>query len=241
MTDEEKLQEFTQQVYLTLNGQRIEDITDEEGVEAVATTILWCNLLLDELEKEKDPDGTPTNWSFLRENDKEIGTIVGVDDTFDLPAGALRLVADEDRPLVIMQDGSIVSTWDVVDPNQITQRNNYVAPRQQRVTYVNQKIVFSRPLNNTEIGGTVVADILNKFTRLADDDTTLFDLPISRQLLVLGTAKNAVLPDIVQGGLTPSFVQKYGDLLDGEKAANMQSSTPDEAVTDNLSGIGGVY
>lgn len=240
MTDEQKLQEFTQQVYLTLNGQRIEDITDEEGVEAVATTIIWCNLLLDELEKEKDPDGTPTNWSYVRENDKTIGTVAAAGDTFDLPAGAMRLVAEEDRPLVIMQDDTVVSIWDVVDPNQITKRNSFTL-RTQRVTYANQKIVFARPLNDTEIGGTVKADIVNSFPRLASDDTTLFDLPIPRQLLVLGTAKNAVLPDIVQGGLTPSFVQKYADLLDGEKAANMQSSTPDEAVTDDYGGIGGVY
>jgi hypothetical protein len=240
MTDEQKLQEFTQQVYLTLNGQRIEDITDEEGVEAVANTIIWCNLLLDELEKEKDPDGTPTNWSYIRENDKEIGTIAGISDTFDLPSGALRLVAEEDRPLVIMQDSSTVSTWDVVDPNQITKRNSY-SVREQRVTYVNRKVKFSRPFNNTEIGGDIFADIVNSFPRLAAADTDLFDLPIPRQLLVLGTAKNAVLPDIVQGGLTPSFVQKYADLLDGEKAANMQSSTPDEAVTDDFSSVGGVY
>ena len=244
MTDEEKLQQFTQQVYLTINNRRLDDITDEDGVEAVATTTIWGNLFLDELEMERNPDGTILNWNFLRENDAEIGTIAAEDDTFDLPAGALRLVADPDRPLVIMQDGAIVSVWDVVDPDQITRRENFAySYRDQRVTYVNQKIVFSRTLNETEIGGTIFADIMNSFPRLDNEapiNVELFDLPIPRQLLVLGTAKNSSLPNIVKGGLSPSFTQKYADLLEGLKMANMSTSTGDEAVTDDFSYIGGV-
>lgn len=245
MTPLEKLQQFTQQVYLTINNRRLDSLTDEDGLEAVATTVIWCNLFLDELEAELNPDGTPTNWSFLRENDAEIGTIADADDTFDLPAGALRLVAEEDRPLIIMQDGAIVSVWDVVDPDQITSRNRYPSDRDQRVTYVNNKIVFSRTLNETEIGGTVHADIVNIFPRLSDEsgdeNADLFDLPIPRQLLVLGTAKNSSLPNIVKGGLSPSFAQKYGNLLEGLKAGNMQTSTANEAVTDDFSNIGGVW
>lgn len=241
MTDEEKLQEFTQQVYLTIYGRRMDDIVDEDGVEAVAKTIIWANLFLDELEMEIDPDGTPTNWIFLRENDKELGVISAEDITFDLPTGGLRLVSDVDRPLFILQDGSVISTWDVVDPNQITKRGTYMAPREQRVTYVNQKVVFSRPLNSTEVGGTAHADIMNSFPRLKNDDTTLFNLPLPRQLLVLGAAKNASLPDIVQGGLSPSYAQKYANLLDGAKAANGQTSVADEAGYEDYSGIGGVW
>lgn len=240
MTNEEKLQEFAQQVYLTIYGRRIDDVEDEDGVETVEKVKIWCNLFLDELELERDSEGRPINWNYLRENDTEIGTIATSTDTFDLPDGALRLVADEDRPLVIMQDSSIVSVWDVVDPNQITKRNSYGLARDQRVTYVNQKIVFSRSLNETEIDGNIVADVMFSFPRLADNDTSLFDLPIPRQLLVLGTAKNATLPDIVQGGLSPSYSQKYNDLLDGEKMANGQTSVGDEAVTDDFSNIGGV-
>lgn len=244
MTDEEKLQLFTQQVYLTINNRRLDNITDEDGVEAVATTVIWCNLFLDELEMERNPDGTPCNWNFLRENDAEIGTVVAEDDTFDLPAGALRLVAEEDRPLLIMQDGIIVSTWDVVDPDQITRRDNSIYPsRDQRVTYVNSKIVFSRTLNETEIGGTIFADLMNSFPRLdgeAPINVETLDLPIPRQLLVLGTAKNSSLPNIVKGGLSPSYTQKYNDLLDGLKMTNGQTSVGDIAVTDDFSNIGGV-
>lgn len=248
MTEEAKLallQEFTQQVYLTIYNRRIDDITDEDGIEEIEKVVIMCNLFLDELERETDNDGAPINWLYLRENAAEIGTIATTTDTFDLPSGALRLVANPDRPLTISQDGSPVSIWDVVDPNLITQRNNYYT-RPQRATYVNQKIVFSRLLNDTEIGGTVNADIVDSFPRLVYDASSshnvdLFDLPIPRQLLVLGTAKNSSLPDIVQGGLSPSFTQKYGDLLAGHKADNMQTSEPGEAVTDDYSDIGGIF
>lgn len=248
MTQEQKLallQEFTQQVYLTIFNRRIKDITSAAGIEEIEKVVIWCNLFLDELEQETDPDGMPINWIYLRENDKEIGTIAAPTDTFDLPTGALRPVADPDRPLYIAHDGAAVSIWDVVDPNQITKRNDYYT-RPQRVTYVNQKLVFSRRLNDTEIDGTVYADIVNRFTRLVYDtseghNVDLFALPVPRQLLVLGTAKNASLPDIVQGGLSPSYAQKFSALLDGHKAANMQSSEADEAVTDDHSGIGGVW
>lgn len=239
MSNTTRLQDFTQQVYLTLFNRRLDDIEGEDGQEEIAKVIIWCNLFLDELEQEVDVDGTPINWLYLRDNDKEIGTISEATDTFRLPSSALRPIADADRPLFISQDGAIVSTWDVVDPNQITNRHSY-ALRDQRVTYVKQKLVFSRALNENEIGGTVFADIINKFPPLLSNDTSLFDLPIPRQLLVLGTAKNASLPDIVQGGLSPSYAQKYVNLLEGHKAANAQTAVADEAVTDDLSGIGGV-
>lgn len=241
MTNLERLQEFTQQVYLTIYGRRLTDLTNTSGLDQIEKTKIWCNLFLDELEKERDTEGKPINWKYLRENDAEIGTISTATDTFDLPDGALRLVADEERPLIIMQDSSIVSVWDVVDPSQITKRSSYGLPRDDRVTYTNEKIVFSRALTENEVGGTINADVMFSFPRLADNDTTLFDLPIPRQLLVLGAAKNATLPDIVQGGLSPSYTQKYGDLLDGEKMENAATSVGNEAVTDDYSSIGGVY
>lgn len=248
MTEEQKLallQEFTQQVYLTIYNRRIDDITDEDGVEEIEKVVIYTNLFLDELENETDPSGFPINWKYLRENDKEIGTIAAITDTFDLPAGALRPVANPHRPYHIDQDGTPVSLWDVVDPNFITTRGEYQT-RDQRATYVNQKLIFSRDFNDTELSGKVVGDIVNSFTRLVYDASSshnvdLFDLPIPRQLLVLGAAKNASLPDIVQGGLSPSYAQKYNALLEGHKLANMDTADPEEVVTDDFSDIAGVY
>jgi hypothetical protein len=241
MTSLEKLQAFTQEVYLTINARRLANITDTSGVEAVAVTVIWANLFLDELELERNPDGSILNWNFLRQNDKEIGTISEATDVFNLPGDAIRLIAEEERPLIIMQDGAIISVWDVVDPDQITNRR-YATARDQRVTYVNQKIVFSRPLNETEIGGTIFADVMNSFPRLSQSPINIevFDLPVPRQLLILGTAKNSSLPNIVKGGLSPSFAQKYSDLLEGLKMGNMQTSVGDEAMTDDYSFIRGV-
>lgn len=240
MTDEEKLQEFTQQVHLSIYNRRIDDITDTDGVEWVEKIKIWCNLFLDELEMEVDSNGKPINWSYLRENDHLIGTIASASDTFDLPSGARRLAVDIDRPLYITQDDTVIALWDVVAPNQLTSRNHY-STRDQRVTYVNEKIVFSRSLNDTEVGGKVYADIINSFPRLADDDTSLFDLPIPRQLLVLGVAKNSSLSDIVQGGLSPSFTQKYDNILEGHKMESDQSGAASEVVTEDNSHITGVY
>lgn len=240
MTDGEKLNELTQDFYLTLYNREIDDIEDTDGQAEVSKVVRWVNLFLNELEQETDSNGMPINWVYRRQNDVELGTISGASDTFALPSGALRPVADPDRPLYITQDSSIIGLWDVVDPNQLTSRNHYT-DREQRVTYVNQLIVFSRTLNDTEIGGKVYSDLVYSFPRLASDDTTLLNLPIPRQLLILGAAKNSSLPDIVQGGLSPSYAQKYSDLLEGHKAANNQTGVASEAVTEDYSGIGGVY
>lgn len=234
MTDEERLQEFVQQVYLTIWNRRIDDITDADGVEEVAKVIIWANLFLDELESEAD-------WNQVRENEKNLGVAVEGANTLDLfDEDILRLVVDENRPLLIKQDSSIISLWDVVDPNQLTNRNIY-SERDERVTLINQQLVFSRPFNEMEAGGTIYADIVNKIPRLASDNVELFDLPFPRQLLVLGTAKNNTLPDIVKGGLSPSYVQKYGDELEKAKIYNDKSSIANQIVGEDYSGITGVY
>lgn len=232
MSDEEVLQAFVQSVYLARYGRYLDDITDEDGVAEIAKTIDWTNQFLDELEEEAD-------WQYVRENDKEIGTIASATDTFNLPEDARKLAVDENRPLVIMQDGSIVSEWDVVDPKNITERSSSV--NQKRVTFVNNKIVFSRALNDQEIGGTVVADVINSIPRLAEDDVDILELVKPKQLLILGVAKNATLPDIVGGGLSPSFAQKYSDLLDKAKMENDAAAVAVTAIRDDYSHIGGVY
>lgn len=234
MTPQERLEAFAQSVYLTKNNRYYDDITGEDGQSYVAQTIDWANLLVDELEREAD-------WNCVRDNDHDFGVIATPTSTFALPATIRKLVVDADRPLVIMQDGSIVSTWEVVDPNQITRRTPYPSTA-QRVTVVKRSIVFSRPLDDTEVGGTVIADAIEYLPRLVGGVTPnvdLFDTFEPYQLLVLGVAKNATLPDIVQGGLSPSYVQKYNDLLDKSVMENDASSTADEVVRDDYGYIGG--
>ena len=58
--------------------------------------------------------------------------------------------------------------------------------------------------------------------------------------MVLGVAKNWILPDKVSGGLSASFAQKYADLLEKAKAENDASSDAYDVVRDSFGYIGGV-
>lgn len=234
MSDKEQIDQFIQDVYLTRYNRRLENLTDTDGVEEITKTIRWTNTFLDEFEKE-------TDWNFVRDNDKQIGIITVAAQIFNLPVDVRKLVVDEDRPLILTSaDGTIITRFEVVEPNQITRRDSSLTP--DRVTMVKGKLVFSRPFKTHEIGAKVVTDTVDKIPRLATDDATLFETMVDHyQLLVLGVAKNATLPDIVQGGLSPSFVQKYGDELLKAIAENNASSVADQVVTEDMGSIGGIY
>lgn len=233
MTTTEKLNKFVQSVYLVRYGRYIDDITDDDGVIEVAKTIDWTNQFLEELEEEAD-------WQYLRENNYNLGVVATASQIFELPDEVRKLVVDENRPLTIYQGDTLVSKWDVVNPNQLTERsdNGY---RENRVTFVNNQVVFSRPLDEGEIGGVVEADVINYMPELSDTNVDLLDLIKPKQLLILGVAKNATLPDIVQGGLSPSFAQKYSDLLDKAIMENEKTATASSTVGDDYSYITGVY
>jgi hypothetical protein len=230
MTPTQKIQQFAQDVYLTRYNREIDDIEDEDGIAEVAKTVRWLNLFLPELDKEAD-------WNFMRNYAAEIGSAAADTHIYPLPEGARKLAVDDNRPLVIMQGDVVVSRWEVVDPNQITTRKTV---NDQRVTVVRKKLIFSRPFKDYEVGGTIIADTIEPLPKLSEEDVEVLDIEEVYHLLVLGTAKNATLPDIRQGGLTPSFVQKYGDELEKAQAENAESSASDEAVYDDLGYIGGV-
>lgn len=63
-----------------------------------------------------------------------------------------------------------------------------------------------------------MADVIDYIPRLeaavdGQYNADMLDLVTPKQLIILGVAKNATLPDIVQGGISPSLTQKYNDLL----------------------------
>ena len=232
MTDEERLIQFAQSTYLMRYGRYIDDIDEPDGQEEVDKTIDWANQIIDEIEPEAD-------WQYVRDNDREIGIVTTPTQTLVLPDSVRKLAVDEERPLAIIQDGAIVSLWDVVSPDQLTRPN--AGFRDKRVTFVDNRVVFSRPFNDTEMNGSIVADVINYIPRLARDDISVLDILKPIQLLKLGVAKNATLPDIVQGGLSPSFTQKYGDLLEKAIMENNRSAAANNVVRDDYSSIGGVY
>lgn len=248
MTDEELIRKLTYDVYLTRYNREIDGIdpetwgivTDADALAEIRKTIAWANMFVDELEREVDSSGVPINWSFVRENDVELGTVTSGMTELELDTDdILRLVIQEERPLTIVFDGSAVSTWDVVNADQITKRST--SGRSDRVAVVGGKILFSRAFKDTEVGGTLVADVIYHIPRLASAEADMIETVKPYQLLVLGVAKNATLPDIVQGGLSPSFVQRYGDLLEAVKLGNQNSSTADELVKEDYGYIGGIY
>lgn len=231
MTDTEKLQAFVQSVYLARYNRYIDDITDTDGVEEIAKTIDWTNQFLSDFELESD-------WQWLRENGATLGTVTSATQTFPIPSGIRKLVVHVDRPLEISQDGTVVSQWEVVDPNHPTEVTGAYA---NRVTTVGDTVVFSRTLTDAELSGTVTADVINNIPVLATDDIEVLELFRPTQLLIWGVAKNATLPDIVQGGISPSFVERYAELLERTIMENEKSASADTVDKDDLSYIGGVW
>lgn len=238
MTNEELVNQFVKDVYLVRFNRPI-DLTTTGGQIEIVKTLSFARMFLEEIQSEKNPDGSPINWSWARTNDQTLGTIASVSQVFTLPTDVRRLVVDEDRPLVLMYDGTIITKFDVVEPNQITRRR--IDPViTERVATVRRSLVFSRQFKDYEIGATVMADVIEKLTPLSVDDVSVLD-QVPYQLLVLGTAKNSVRPDIVQGGLAPSFIEQYADELDKAIAENNATTSGDSAVYDDFSDIGGVF
>lgn len=238
MTNEERVNQFVKDVYLVRFNRPI-DLTTTGGQTEVEKTLSFARMFLNEIESEKNPDGTPINWSWARENDQDLGEINTAGQLFTLPENVRRIVVDEDRPLVLMYDGSIISKFEVVEANQITRRR--LDPTiEDRVATVKRKLVFSRQFKDYEIGASVMTDVIEKLTPLSVEDVSVLD-QVPYQLMVLGTAKNSVRPDIVQGGLAPSFIEQYADELDKAIAENNATTSADSAVYDDFSGIGGVY
>jgi len=234
MTTQERLEKFAQKVYLTRYGRYIDDIDDTDGQVDVEKTIDWTNMFVEELELEAD-------WNYVTRLEVELGTIDDANTRLELPDESRKLVVSEYRPLVIKQDGAVVSQWEVVDPKNLTVYNRY-STTDQRVTWASDgEIIFSRPLTEFEIGGTAYADVVDKFPELTATNVDLLDLVKPQALLIQGAAKNATLPDIVQGGLSPSFTQKYNDLLEKAVAENNARAASTPVYTDDFSNITGVY
>jgi hypothetical protein len=147
----------------------------------------------------------------------------------------------------ILQDGTPVSNWAVVDISQVSNKNDRVT--EDMVAQVGRTLVFSRVLKDTENLGTIIGDVTLPLPRITYtlNGTTVVPTNVRllttikpRELLVLGIAKNTSLPDIVQGKLSPSFTQKFNDMLQNAIARNMVSSTANQVPKDDFSSIGGV-
>lgn len=242
MTNDDRITALAQDIYTARHNQK-NDVSDTDLTDFLDTTITWVNQFIPEVEKAKDPLGKLVDWNFIRTNDNTIGTVTsGTTISYALPTTVRRLVINPHRDLTIRHDGSVVSTFKLVNPNQQSDPNDYDI--RSRATVLKKKIIFSRPLTPIEVGGSIVADTIAPIPQLSHDDVSLLDLLDDnediRQLFVLGVVKNQILPDIVQGGLTPSFAQKYDDYLQDCIAENNASADADDVERENFAWVNGV-
>lgn len=239
MSPQKQIEAFAQSIYLAIKNRYYDDISGEDGQNYVAQVIDHTNMYIDELENIVNPaDNMLVDWWFNREAGYTLGTATEGGASVSLPSGIDRLLTDEQRYVQIQQDGIVISNWAVVAPKNITNRTDRIT--EDMCAVVGNSLVFSRAFRDTEHNGTVVGDVVLKIPRLTANKVTVLTQVRPKQLLILGVAKNITLPDIVQGKLSPSYVQKYNDLLTGAIARSTASSVAMYAERENFSHVRGV-
>lgn len=234
-----ELQNFAQSIYLTIKNRYFDDIDGEDGEVFVSQVIDWTNMFVDELETELDSEGELVDWWFSRVNGFALGTATAGLASIALPTSVDRLLTGTQRYVQVLQDGTAVSNWAVVDADSITNRFDRVT--EDMCAMVGTDIVFSRQFRDTEQGGSIVGDVTQPLPRLSQTNVKLLTTVKPNLLLKLGVSKNAVLPDIVQGKLTPNYVQKFNDLLAGAIKRSKNTSRSHKASRDNFNSVRGIY
>lgn len=196
---------FAQDVNVAITGSE-SNVTGDDLTRFLNTSIRFFNLWLDEYETE-------TYWNKLREDDFNLATIANTTDyIFPLDNDYRTPIFNQDKYLKFVNDGVVISQFQLVDPNQrINDDNRYLHP--DRATFVGRNIVLSRPPKDTEIGANIVLDVVKYHPRLTITNADGLDLLPARQLGVLGVAKNMTLSKIIKVSLTPTFTEKYNSLL----------------------------
>lgn len=238
MSPTDILNKFANTIYLTIKNRYFDEIEGEDGQIYVAQVIDWTNMFLDELRNELNSDGKVVDWWFLRESNYALGTATEGAASISTPKAVDRLLTDEMRYVQILQDGIVVSNWAVVHPKDISSKTDRI--REDMCAVVGSNIVFSRAFRDTENNGAIQGDVILQMPDLALNNVKLLSLVKPKLLLQLGVAKNATLPDIVQGGLSPAYSQKFDALLAGAIARSNASSVAATAVRENFSHIRGV-
>lgn len=238
MSPQAQLTAFAQSIYLTIKNRYFDEIEGEDGQNYILQVMDWTNMFLDEIENITDANGNLVDWNWYRQMGYELGTANEGEASFDVDREVGFLLPGEQRYVQILQDGTAVSNWAVVTPDQISNRRDRIV--EDTVTQLGSTLVFSRAFKDTENGGTVIGDVSISLPRMTKTNVRVLNIVKPKTLLVLGVAKNATLPDIVQGGLSPSYVQKYNDLLTSAIARNSASSLASIVQRDSYGGIRGV-
>lgn len=228
----DNITELAQDVYFSINGAENDD-TDDDQTTFQNNFIRAFNLWLDEYETE-------TYWNQVRENDYELATIANTTTySFELPDDYRMPVINRNQYLKIVNDGTVIARFKMVDPSQRTVDDDFEHP--DRATFVGRNIVLSRKPTAAEVGSTLVLDVVLFFPKLTRTDDSALDFLYNKQIAVLGIAKNQTLADVTKSNISPSFGQKYKSELDKAIALNNASNAADQVQTDDFSHIGGIW
>jgi hypothetical protein len=242
MSNDDRIAALAQDIYLARHNQK-NSVTGQDLTDFLDATISWVNQIIPEIQKAKDPVGQAVDWNFVRTNDTVIGSVTsGTTISYPIDPTIRKLVINPHRDVTIRQDGTVISSFKLVNANQVIDPTD--ADTRDRATFLKHKLIFSRPMNVTELGGEIVADTVSWIPQLSHTDVSLLDIldddPDIRQLFVLGVLKNQMLPDIVQGGLTPSYSQKFADYLAECIADNNLSADADDTDRESFGWVTGV-
>lgn len=228
----DNIRELAQNTYYTINGAENDD-TGDDLTTFENNFIRGFNLWLDEYETE-------TYWNQVRVDDYVLATIGDTTTySFELPDDYRTPVFDMDKELKFVVDGTVISRFKMVDPNQRVVDDELSRP--DRATFVGRNVVLSRAPTAEEVGAEMILDVVQYFPKLTRTDDSALELIYSKNLAVLGIAKNNTLADVTKVSLSPSFAQKYNNELN--KAVNINNSTNevDMMRRDDFSSIGGIW
>ena len=226
------IRDLAQNTYYTVNGTENDD-TGEDLETFENEFIRGFNLWVDEYETE-------AYWNSVRVNDYQLATISNTTTySFELPDEYRTPVIDINQELKFVIDGTVIARFKMVNPNQRVVDDELDRP--DRATFVGRNIVLSRVPKAEEVGATIVLDVVEYIPKLTRTDDTAIDLVYSKNLAVLGVAKNNTLADVTKVSLSPSFAQKYGNELNKAITINNQTNEVDAMRGDNYGAIGGIW
>lgn len=228
----DNITKLAQKTYYSINGAQNDDTGDDLLV-FQNDFILGFNLWKEEFEAE-------AYWNKLRVDDYVLATISNLTTyIFALPDDYRTPVIQQDKYLKFIIDGTVIAKFKMVDPNQRQVDTDIERP--DRATFVGRNIVLSRVPKDTEVGATIVLDVVQFLPDLTRTDDSAIDLLPNSQVAVLGIAKNNTLADVTKVALSPSFAQKYANELNKAIAVNNQSNEVDEMQREDYSNIGGIW
>ncbi len=251
-----QLQAFAQSVYMMIKNRYFDDIIGADGQAYLAQVVDWANMYIDELEAEVTSDGQPIDWIWVRQPGVTLGVATYAGPNVMTPAtipwdpiAYNNLITSEDRFVTPLDStGQPLSFFRVVNIDDIS--NDSRKNTEDMCAVTGSFIYFSRPFSQGEDQAPITGDVTTFLPRLVtttkSDGTLLatnvdiFNTVKPLTLLKLGTAKNAILPDIVKGGLQPSYVQKYNDLLTNAINRSTASAVSPTAETDDFQLVHGV-